>query len=275
MPWPVFAPSKGRAGRVGAAVVSLTPTFLVEEPERAAYAAAYGATCRVEAFPEVDRGVAFARNQVLDAAARATEGWFWMVDDDAVEFWLAGSGTEEPRLCTAAEALGLVEEVVTTEEGRPGGERLAMAGLPILWRRDALDGQLVWNTHCYCCVALHAGRIGSLRYHEPLRLKEDTDFVLQVLSAGWKTLRCQRAAFRGPVCGTEPGGLMAEYRRGRERQYAELLRDRWPGIVTLGPKAVKPRIAWERFGGSASGVPRPSRPGRVGRAGRRPIFRSR
>lgn len=269
--WPVFVPTKGRAGRVSAAVLSLSPTLVVEETEAPLYEAAYP-DVEIKAFGPCGQGVAFARNTAKNLASGLTDGWFHMLDDDLSEFFQAGAqvasrgvgGLPAPRGAPvevpATTALRALEDVVVetekaaVREGLGGpGVRLAMAGLPVYWRKDALDGERRWNVHCYCAVALHAWRLGAIWYDQGLPLKEDTDFVLAVLSNGWTTLRVHTHAFQMPLCGLHPGGLFGVYESGVEREAAERLAGKWPELVKLGPKGKKPKVLWEKFALSAEG----------------------
>lgn len=275
MSWAVFVATKGRAGRISADVLSLSPTLVVEPAEEAAYRTAYPGL-RVRVLEANDRGVSYARNGVLRQAAIEGQDWCWMLDDDLGDFqYRAASG---PVSRTPKEALSAAEARIGTIGG------CAAAGLSVAWqkpprltgaggRSPATQGAtdaVTRGVNVYCCVALGVGELAraGIRYREELALREDTDLALQILAKGRVTARLNELAFQMPMCGTNPGGLAATYAEEARVIAANWrLGELWPDVVTVAPSGKSYRVHWERL----SGVPAPpSLVARRARAVRRP-----
>jgi hypothetical protein len=239
--WPVYVPTKGRAGRISRDVLSLSPTLVVEPAEAKEHGRRHRSAAQL-VLPENEKGVSYARNRVLAAAQAEGHEWVWMLDDDLTDFFTtdedgARLALPAPRALAEAEA-----QILALAPARIGA-----ASLPTAWMKR--EGQAhTWNRSVYCCVALHVEALGGLAYCERLALKEDTDFSLRILSAGLATLRLDRFGFQMPVCGSHTGGLQATYARDREEEAcAKELARRWPHLVrAIGEKAV---VRWELFGG--------------------------
>lgn len=239
--WPVIVPTKGRAGRVSADVLSLNPVFLVEAEDHEVYARHYYES-RFQVLPESGRGIAYARNHVLSVARSFGWRWFWMLDDDLFDF--QSREVEPPTKLTAGTALYLAEREVQDLAG------VAMLGLPVAWNRRATDeGELQrvrWNTAMYCCVALYLPAFLGLAYRVAPR--EDTDMALQVLARGWKTASMDFLTYQMPMCGTNPGGLASFYATDRSgakanREMAAL----WPGVFISSGTCQSHRVRWDVF----------------------------
>jgi hypothetical protein len=232
--WPVFVPTKGRAGKITPEVRSLAPTLLVEEAEADGYAAAEGLGYRVH--PESGRGVSYARNQVLARARAAGFPWVWMLDDDLQDF----RRRPDDAPLSATEALHLAQGWALSDPA------IAMAGLPVDWAKPTEAPVVVG--HClYSCVALKVEVLAGLAYRETLPIKEDLDFTLQVLARGWKAARLDLLTYRMPYPGSAEGGLFETYREADRREKAAAhLAELWPGIVEHTPGAKSERVNWNR-----------------------------
>ncbi len=238
MSWPVYVPTKGRAGAVSGDVLSLSPTLVVEPAERGDYFAAYPEH-KVRSLAADGQGIGFARNGVLAAARAAGHEWVWMLDDDLRDFFGVFDGEQE-RLAPG-EVLGRAQKALLEL-----GDGIGAASLPVAWSKRAEP--VTRNRSVYCCVALHVSLLSGLGYSETLPLKEDTDFSLRVLSAGLSTVTLNAYGYQMPVCGTHTGGLQATYAQDRRQEECALeLARRWPGVVRASGKQV--RVAWELFGG--------------------------
>jgi hypothetical protein len=248
----VFVPTKGRAGRVSAAVLSLAPTLLVEAEEEAAYRAEYP-DVRVRVHPDSGRGVSYARNQVLVHARRSGKPWCWMLDDDLYEFGVRAGDANELRVPkTAPEVLALAQRVILAEEG------MAAAGIPAAWA-DCTGGGIRPNQCLYSCVALYLPALPGLEYRESLKLKEDLDFTLQVVARGWTAGRLDDFYQCMPHPGTYAGGLDRTYAEdGLEARMAQELVRLWPGIVRCRPGVKRETVDWEAITGGLPDL-RPAR----------------
>eukprot|EP00760_Papus_ankaliazontas_P018520 PhM_4_TR17525/c0_g1_i1/m.3820 len=89
--YPVFIPSKGRAGKPGTwdhLTSSEIPfTVVVEPQEYTAYKAAFdgNAFASVARLPMNDQGVCYVRNHILEKLSPKS-GWWWCIDDDIQVF---------------------------------------------------------------------------------------------------------------------------------------------------------------------------------------------
>ena len=67
------------------------------------------------------------------------------------------------------------------------------------------------NGYCDVCVAIHAARAKRCTFRDACDLKLDRDFTLQVLAAGYETLRITQYSFACPKNGSNAGGLAPVY----------------------------------------------------------------
>jgi hypothetical protein len=234
--WPVFVPTKGRAGRVSEAVLSLSPTLLVEEEEHELYRSAYSAL-KISIHPERGRGVSYARNRVLCKARERGVPWAWMVDDDLFEFGVRDGVKMVPK--PAGEVLALAQAQILAEK------QVGMAGLPAAWA-NCTGGGIRFNQCMYSCVALYLPAFVGLEYRESLKLKEDLDMTLQIVARGWKAGRLDDFYHSMPHPGTHAGGLDETYATaGLEEAMAQKMVELWPGVVRARPGVKRETVDWE------------------------------
>lgn len=244
--WPVFIASRGRP--LGATAYNLDhdrgPFRLVVEPHEAYLYEARWGRARVLIMGEDDRGLAYARNFILDRARREGLAWFWMLDDDIAGWSRVVKGRCKP--CDPASALLGVQGLL---EARQDVAQGALEYRQVAWSQAA---ETVVGGYCDVAVAIHAGRVGRLRFREAADLKVDRDFTLQVLAAGWNTLRACRWAFAAPTNGSNEGGLREAYAEpGREAASSRAMADLW-GVDVCRPvvkRSGRPdvRIDWSRM----------------------------
>jgi hypothetical protein len=192
-------------------------TVVVEPQDMATYQAA-GWSCAV--LPADDQGLPFARRHILTLAGAS---WLWMLDDDITALYRTVRGKCVP--CPPADALATSQEYFASS---PSIAQAALEYQQFAWRAKQ---PYVRNGYCDVCVAIHTGRTRLLTYRNDCALKEDRDFTLQVLAAGYATLRVTAYSFACPKNGSNAGGLAPLYAtRGREALASQRMAALWPGI---------------------------------------------
>lgn len=261
--WPVYVATKGRAGRITPDVLSLKPILVLEGPERARYQKAYPELPQTR-LEECGRGVAYARNGLIFAAREDGCEWCWMLDDDLFDFQRRRP-EQGPQYLEPEEALLAAQKAIARVNG------VALAGLPVAWAKEGNEpdelrspDRIRLDVNCYCCVALHLPSLTGLSYRTELKLREDTDFSLQVLARGQRTLRVDSLAYQMPICGTGTGGLAATYAENHAKARANRhLAQIWPGIVHTGGDCLSYWCDWKKAAGfgKARRTPRSERTG--------------
>lgn len=237
---PVYVPSKGRAGR------SATLRALAEEGrqnvhvvvppgEVVDYAEATGHP-GWHVTRQVGRGIWDARQTILmDARSRGVER-FWMVDDDTTgTFRQTTNGFHRMPM---SEAMEEMEARITNPDVKmfgPNFRHRAWQGLS-----DETDVHL----RNFICIRSDA----PANYWD--NVKEDLDFLLQVLTQGYHTIRFNEYAFDSPHMGTTEGGCWDDYLAGATDVASHALAAKWPGLVKvdLNMKAgyVTNRTSWAK-----------------------------
>lgn len=250
----VYVPSKGRPDKLRT-IESLfrgeqtsrhrvTPILVVEPHEADAYRAGISGAGRapsevgVLVLPASNQGITYVRNFILESARLGKQRNFWMLDDDITAFTRQGKKANGADVLNEAHAL--------------------FVGLPHLGQGALEYGQFSWGAKTplkfdgYCDVAvwISVEKTLNLSYRPHLTLKEDRDFTLQVLAAGWQTARAARLGFNAPKNGSNAGGLKDLYQEGgRERLATDRMIEAWPGICSLNIKEdgrPDTKIDWKR-----------------------------
>lgn len=243
----VYVPSRGRAGdcptitellRDGVRPVVVTP--LAEAPEYDLYYPA----CTVIGVDV--QGIGPTRQWILRHARQRGLDRVWMLDDDLddpryrahygapYEFipwneWLAAVADLTPvagGIGSIGIATGMTRQYGWPEDSAIPNKR---AGYAVLL---TVDGP--WNYWPY--------------------LHEDTDMTLQVLTAGYKTIKLPQYVFHTTTMNWRGGGCQQDYEAGAGQRDGVALRDKWevqyPGLVRLEQNKegnTVTRIDWRRF----------------------------
>ncbi len=246
MIWPIFIPSKGRAGKSKLidTLFSENQEFVVclEQEDVADYVQAWP-KIKISILQESNKGIAYARNHVLSRARRLALGWYWMFDDDINGFYVVKD--RKTIRTPIKEVLSKAQGLISKQVG------VAQASLEYAQFAWAQSKPVKLNSYCDVAVAINAQSLKTISYRDTVNLKEDRDFTLQVLSMGYSTLRCAQLAFSAPKNGSNKGGLHEVYsEQGREASASEKMCQLWPGICTPitksnGRRDVK--INWKLF----------------------------
>lgn len=222
--WPIFIPSRGRAGSSQAAKMfgehDVPFTMVVEPQEAATYRDVYP---EVVVLPESDRGIAYARNYILDHAAEQGLRYCWQFDDNVQALMRR---TEVRRRIHPRSALAAVEALVGPYDNI--GAACFLSHAFDFTHQD--KPPVIVNGMVYCAELLRTDT--GIRFKPDSH--EDVDFSLQTLDAGWVTLVTNRLVHSKPTSGTQKGGNTdSEYREdGRLRRFERLMED-WPDTFNL------------------------------------------
>lgn len=80
-------------------------------------------------------------------------------------------------------------------------------------------------------------------------MKEDVDFMLQRLTAGWSNITVNKFAMNKPAMGSTSGGLSRRYAANENSACAHAIAEEWPDILTLKRKrgGWDVRVNWSAF----------------------------
>ena len=95
------------------------------------------------------------------------------------------------------------------------------------------------NRRTYCCVLTETGT--GIQYRD-VPLKEDVDFCLQHLAAGFVTVLVHRYVMYKPTMAAIVGGNAEAYRQGLDLRGVHRLIELWP---QLGLGLVRKRRRWD------------------------------
>lgn len=244
--YPVYIPSKGRADKcLTARMFSRdgVPFYLVvEEQERAAYAAHFG-NDRLLILPFSNQGSGIpARNWIKERATKAGHKRHWQFDDNICRMTRRWNGKRVP--CDAGVALTLVEDFTERYEN------VAISGFN--YEMFAPNGQKIppfnLNVHIYSATLI----LNELPYQWRGKYNEDTDYCLQVLTGGWCTVLFNAFLVFKVRSMKMGGGNTKELYRGDGRlKMARSLERMWPGVVETRRRFGRPqhaiKYAWRKF----------------------------
>lgn len=241
MLWPIYIPSKGRA-RTMRVPAGVSAQVVVEPGELAEYQSAQPSQTYL-VLPDNQQGLPYARQWIKEYATAAGHEWFWMLDDDVVNYMQVVAG--RCVVCSPTAAFGQAQEYAV---GLPSVGQVALEYRQFAWTARQ---PYVLNSYCDVCVAIATRPTRALRYRAELELKEDRDFTLQVLAQGLLTVRVTAFAFAAPANGSNAGGLQPSYaQQGREALAATRLAAAWPGICSVQRKPngrIDARVRWQAF----------------------------
>lgn len=249
----VFVPSKNRiknAKLLFMAVEQDYPLNVVVEPQDfEAYKTAFP-TLRIMSLPENNQGISYVRNWIKSFAKNAGLASYWQLDDDIS----ALSYREGSKLIKDT-----IERVLTVAQQELEKEGAALGGLEY--------GQFAWcatkdfavNSFCDVAVWVDVQKTSGIEYRPYFEGKEDRDFAMQVIKAGYKTMRFTLGAFNAPKNGSNAGGLKETfYDAGKEQQCADRMVEYWGENVcqriTKSDGRPDVKIKWDRITSTQSSL---------------------
>lgn len=244
MTFPIFVPTKGRAGRSKLLEENQKDILaFVEAEEVPSYKKAYP-NLQICQLAESNRGIGYVRQVILEYARAHGLEWYWMLDDDIANFYEIMN--KKAFKCTMAHALeGAFAEF-------SGDTRVAQAALEYQQYAWSLGGKPKRNSYCDVAVCINVERTSAINYRPHVNGKEDRDFTLQCLAVlGYATHRCTKFAFAAPKNGSNEGGLHEFYADQKEAIASARMIELWgSGVCTSNVKKDgRPdvKINWRAF----------------------------
>lgn len=244
--YPILVPSKDRATTSTLLPIlqesGLKFWFVVEPQDKSGYADQLGDS-KLLVMPENNQGLAYSRNYILDFARDKGFNWFWMLDDDITKFCISQNKRNlqvdiKTALCKAQNLLRI-------------NKSLGQAALEYQQYSWSAVKPYAFNSYCDVCVCINTLLPKHLRFRDYVNLKLDRDFTLQVLAAGFKTLRTSKISFAAPKNGSNRGGLFDAYASGIEfecsKRMVELWGDNICQLVTKSDQRKDVKINWGFF----------------------------
>ncbi len=236
---PLYILSKGRPTTATSLDLfrQIGGALVIEAQEKDAYAAA-AKGYEVLTLPERDKGIAYVRQHVLRMARARGQKAIWVADDDLTHFM------DGEREIPAREAMRRVENMVNEEP------RIGLAG----FSKRQVAKKPSWNEGVYAMFLINATVRVDYDYdpqNNPTGMRTDTDFCLQMLTAGMLTYESEIGLFM-PTDGKAKGGLYQEYQSHRVNTAETWLRNKWPELVyPIEPDNamgnLRSGIRWEKF----------------------------
>lgn len=242
MVFPILIPSKNRPDKKLFSILAgeqLDFKIIVEPQDQAKYEAW---DKHLLILPENNRGVSYARNYCLQYARKYLSDWFWMIDDDLTKFCHFNPNEKK---VTTKQALELSESLFLPLDN------IAQASLEYRQYAWGHNIPLKFNSYCNACVCLNIVKTKLFNYKESLKMKEDKDFSLQILTSGYRNVRTAQIAFQTPNIGSNPGGCHEIYKPNIEKAESLKLCKIWgetlctPQIKRDGRNDVK--VNWSYF----------------------------
>ncbi len=241
--YPIFIPSKGRA--INQPVSRMlkgmrVPHYLVVEPQDAKLYAKTCAWAKLIVLPKNNGGIAFVRQFILDYARKAEMPYYWQIDDNIKNFLVFID--KQGHNITPNVVLSEIEKLAEQDNS------IALAGPDYQQFAAFADEICTANSRTYCCVLTKTDT--GIDYDQELAPKEDVDFVVQHLLAGYKTLLVHKFAMAKPTMGNNSvGGNVEIYKAGKAELAARAINKKYPDISSLIKKdrSLDVRINWGKF----------------------------
>jgi hypothetical protein len=240
--WPIYIQTKGRPDCPTLKLLPPGSALIVIEPQDKQPYDQVPALRLV--LPQDNMGLPRSRQVVFNHAVTKGHHWYWLMDDDVKKFYRVQNGKTIE--CPAEEAL-LAAQAMFSD--RPFVAQGALEYSQFAWsnrRGFCLD------SYCDVVVAINTRLAAVAKWDASFPLKSDRDFTMQLLAAGYSTMRCATHCFATPKNGSNAGGLSHVYRTpDAERAFAARMVLKWGN--TICQAVTKPngrndvRVHWRRL----------------------------
>ena len=213
--FPVFIPSKGRAGLKGTwdklKACDIPYTVVVEPQDYALYKKHHST---VSCLPFDDRGVDFVRNFILETLSPSS-GWYWCIDDDIQHFFAIREAERKVEEVDIRTMMGLANprDALAIQ---PGTCIIGIEYNQFMRNLLAHHNPYMVDSYVNICVCINRALMPRGVNHETLRyrfpIREDYDMCLQVITNGGHVFRYRCVGFAAPSMGQKPGGMTEFYK---------------------------------------------------------------
>lgn len=215
-------PSKGRAGKTKTTKIldeaGLEYALVVEPQDLNEYREAHN--CKIYGLPENDRGITFARQEILKIARNSKFDRFWMLDDDIEEFGEIVVGKTKK---TDASVLCKAERVFSKHKASLYSLELRQ----FAWS----SAELKKNRVAMQCVLFNLPLCKSLNYDLNIKIREDYDLTFQAIFNAFGTLRLAKYYYGIADMKSQKGGMEKYYNDIMEKEEVTKLVKKYPGLV--------------------------------------------
>jgi len=197
-------------------------------------------------------GISYVRQAILNHAKSAKVKWFWMIDDDIMEWWKRSDGVSKTTQCTCVRSdISMLNELeCIIESGENIHDQIGQVGLyHCCWAcKPGNVPERSYNVGIVQVVAMNASII-DIKYDSKMDGMEDQDFTLRLLYSGIGTLRFNHYAFKTPRKGMNKGGLYDHYiTKGTDYTASDFYskHSSLGGIMKWNEDKKKLRIYWQK-----------------------------
>lgn len=250
MIYPIYVPSKGRpAFKTLKHLKELKcEKYLVIEPQDFSDYKQHDNDMHLIILPENNQGIAYARQVIKLHAEQKGYTWFWMIDDDIQNFHKIQADAKLKNT-PAGFSLHDAQEMITSQK------KIAVGSLNFgqyAFGEGVLKKPMMFNRRCIICTLNNTDIQRKFSYDLNCKLKEDIDFSLQLLVAGYRTAICNGIAITVPENASLKGGCYDEYQRQtNERAVSKYLEDKWGKdilrVVLKKNGRYDVKINWDKF----------------------------
>jgi len=235
--FPILIPSKGRPQCKTAKLlkdVGADKYLFVEPQDKESYeATAKENGFKLVVLPENNGGVAYVRELIRQFGTNELDSpWYWMMDDDIQRF----SKTEADgklRKVHPTIALTDAQEIITKHQNIAIG---ALTFGQYAFGEGVIKKPFQFNKRVIACTLHNAKANRGVAYDLQCALKEDIDYTIQILKAGYSTMILNQIAISVPSASSLKGGCYDEYQRNRqnrEKRICQYLQDKWGKDIVM------------------------------------------
>jgi|TARA_R100000742_G_C4263356_1_gene81209 hypothetical protein len=246
----IYIPSKNRSDNCKTAQILLKHEFksfkIVIEPQDYKDYLKYYNEDNLLILPKNDMGLGYSRQYTKEYSQSLKEKYHWTMDDD-LDFYKRINTLEDGKVKGKNVPVDPIWAFSHIEQYVSEYKNIGQAGLihqAFAWTKKH-DRE--YNKQCCSCYLNNNETQAQYR----CKVKDDTDYSLQVLFEGYTTVNFNRFIYKNPPFGKVKGGLTSEYTNNPNR-YDDFLK-LWPSFeLKKSPNSIhgytiKPNRIWKTF----------------------------
>lgn len=163
-------------------------------------------------------GITYVRNFIKQYTEKNNIDYYWQLDDDLTGLFYR----EQTKLIRSDISIlnKAAEQFIKNN--------ISLGALEYRQFAWSANKDLIENSFCDSCVFVNNKDLLNFRYRSYVEGKEDRDFAMQVIKAGFKTGRSTLYSFSAPANGSNNGGLKEIfYDLGKEKICADRMIELW------------------------------------------------